>query len=83
MVNVDGRTDERTDRNLHAKSLMLKQVWQKLIQGLYWNHMHISRPWRKHVQSLKKISIKLYEELRSQGLYTFIESDIEKWHKVE
>ena len=41
--------------------------WQKLIQGLYPNHMHISRPWRKHVQSFKKIGIKLYEELRSQG----------------
>ena len=49
----------------------------KLIQGLYRNHMHISRPWRKHVQSFIKIGIKLYEELRSQGthcLWTFIES---------
>ena len=31
------------------------------------NHTHIFRPWRKHVQSFKKIGIKLYEELRSQG----------------
>ena len=43
--------------------------WQKLMQGLYPNHMHIFRPWRKHVRSLKKISIKLYEELRSQGTH--------------
>ena len=40
---------------------------QKLIQGLYPNHMQISRPWRKHVQSFKKIGIKLYEELHSQA----------------
>ena len=40
--------------------------------------MHIFRPWRKHVQSFKKIGIKLYEELRSQGtdcLYI----EVEKW----
>ena len=30
-------------------------------------HMAISSPWGKHVQSIKKIGIKLYEELRSQG----------------
>ena len=51
------------------------------MQGLYPNHMHISRTWRKHVQSFKKIGIKLYEELRSQGtncLYTFIESEVRK-----
>ena len=41
--------------------------WQQLRQGLYPNNMHIFRPWRKHVQSFKKIGIKLYEELRSQG----------------
>ena len=52
--------------------------WQKLTQGLYPNHTHIFRPSRKHVQSFKKISIKLYEQLRSQGTYClFIE--IEKW----
>ena len=54
---------------------------QKLIQGLYPNHMHISRSWRKHVQSFKKIGIKLYEEFCSQGthcLYTFIESEVRK-----
>ena len=39
------------------------------MQGLYPNHMHIFRPWRKHVQSSKKIGIKLYEELRSQGTH--------------
>ena len=50
--------------------------WQKLSQRLHPNHMHIFRPWRKHVQSFKKIGIKLYEELRSQGthcLYTEVE----------
>ena len=31
--------------------------WQKLIQGLHPNHMHLFRPWRKHVQSFKKIGI--------------------------
>ena len=41
----------------------------KLMQGLQPNHMHIFRPWRKHVQSFKKIGIKLYEELRSQGTH--------------
>ena len=62
--------------------------WQKLIQGLYPNHMHISRPSQKHVRSFIKIGIKLYEELCSQGtnyLYTFIESEVrnDKVHKVE
>ena len=48
--------------------------------------MHISRPWRKHVQSFKKIGIKLYEELRSQDthcLYTFIESEVRKWQSSQ
>ena len=57
------------------------QKGQKLIQdyiqtnsGLYPNHMHISRPWQKHVPSFEKIGIKLYEELRSQGTHClFIE----------
>ena len=60
--------------------------WQKLIQGLYPNHMQISRPWRKHVQSFKKISIKLYEKLRSQGTYChniFIESEVRKWQSSQ
>ena len=60
--------------------------WQKLIQGLYPYHMHISRPWQKHVQSFIKIGIKLYEDLRSQGthcLYTFIESEIRKWQSSQ
>ena len=38
--------------------------------------MHIFKPWGKHVQSFKKIGIKLYEELLSQGthcLYTEVE----------
>ena len=45
------------------------------MQGLYPNHMHMFRQWRKHVQSFKKIGIKLYEELRSQGTHClYIES---------
>ena len=39
------------------------------MQGLYPNHKHFSRGLRKHVQSFKKISIKLYEELCSQGTH--------------
>ena len=39
------------------------------MQGLYPNHMHIFKPWRKHMQSFKKIGIKLYEELCSQGTH--------------
>ena len=57
--------------------------WQKLMQGLYRNHIYIFRPWRKRVQSLKKIGIKLYEELRSQGTHCLY-IEVEKWvHKVE
>ena len=33
--------------------------WQKLKQGLYPNQMHMFRPWRKYVQSFKKIVIKI------------------------
>ena len=43
--------------------------YEKLMQGLYPNHMYTFRPWRKHVQSFKKIGIKLYEEFRSQGTH--------------
>ena len=60
--------------------------WQKLSQGLYPNHMHIFRPWGKHVQSFKKIGIKLYEELRSQDTQchnTFIESEVRKWQSSQ
>ena len=39
------------------------------MQVLYPNHMPFFRPWKKHVQSFKKIGIKLYEELRSQGTH--------------
>ena len=42
---------------------------KKIRQGLYEKHMHIYRVWSKHVQSSKKISIKLYEELCSQGTH--------------
>ena len=48
------------------------------MQGLYPNHMHIFRPWRKHVQSFKKIGMKLYEELRSQGTHCLY-IEVEKW----
>ena len=54
--------------------------WQKLMQGLYPNHMHIFILWRKHLQSFKKIGIKMCEELRSQGTHClFIE--VKKWLK--
>ena len=59
---------------------------QKLMQRLYPNHMHIVKPWRKHMKILKKIGIKLYEELHSQGthcLYTFIESEVKKWQSSQ
>ena len=54
------------------------EKWQKLMQGLYLNHMQIFRPWRKYVQSFKKIGIKLYEELRSQGTHCLY-IEVEKW----
>ena len=54
---------------------------EKLMQGLYPNHMHIFRPWRKHVQSFKKIGIKLYEELRSQGTHCRKMTKFTKWKK--
>ena len=48
------------------------------MQGVYEKHMHKIRLWRKHVQSSKRISIKLYEELCSRGThYLYIEG--EKW----
>ena len=33
--------------------------WQKIISQLYPNHMHILIPWRKHMQSFKKIGTQL------------------------
>ena len=59
---------------------------KNLRKGLYPNHMHIFRPWRKHVQSFKKIGIKLYENLRSQGTHrhnTSIESKVRKWQSFQ
>ena len=46
--------------------------------------MHIFRPWRKHVQSFKKIGIKLYEgcAYNVPTVYT-LRSEIDKVHKVE
>ena len=54
--------------------------------GLNPNHMHSFKPWNKDVQSCIKVSMKLYKELRLHGthcLYTFIESEVRKVHKVE
>ena len=66
-----------------------RKKWQKLMQGLYPNHIHIFWPWRKRVQSFKKIVIKLYVELRSQGthcLFTQVKkwqfTKWEKWQKI-
>ena len=55
--------------NLRSENDKVRKVEKvtKIDEGLHPNHMHIFRPWRKHVQSLKKIGIKLYEEYRSQG----------------
>ena len=76
---LNSNTDRTSVKLMSKNKKMTKwKKWQKLIQGLYPNHMHISRPWRKHVQSFKKIVLKLYQELCSQGthcLYTFTESD--------
>ena len=47
------------------KNKKVTKIWQ----GLYEKHVHIFRLWRKHVQSSKKISIKLYEELCSRGTH--------------
>ena len=52
--------------------------WQKIWQVLYERHMHIFRLWRKHVQSSKKISIKLYEELCLRGTHCLYIAG-EKW----
>ena len=59
---------------------------QNLIQGLYPNHLQISRPWGKHVPSLKKVGIKLYEEMGSQSTHchnTYIESEVRKWQSSQ
>ena len=50
------------------------KIWQRL----YEKHMHIFRLLRKHVQSCKKISIKLYEELCTQGTHCLY-TEGEKW----
>ena len=55
------------------QSSQMRKKWQKLMQGLNQKHMHIFRLWREHVQSFKKIGIKLYVKLCSRGthcLYT-------------
>ena len=59
------------------------------MQGLYPNHTYFFRPWKKHVQSFKKIGIKLYEELHLQGthcLYIEVEkfkfTQLKKWQKI-
>ena len=58
----------------------------KIWQGLYEKHMHIFRLRRKHVQSSKKISIKLYEELCSQSTHCLLWRKCAKfqkdWYKI-
>ena len=52
--------------------------------GKDYKHMHILRLWKKHVQSSKKISIKLYEELCSRGTHClYIEGKNDYVHNVE
>ena len=59
--------------------LIISRKTVKIASGfsiLIRQHYAFFRPRRKHVQSFKKIRIKLYEELRSQGthrLYTEVE----------
>ena len=64
-----------------TKFTKLKKV-TKLMQGLYQKHMHIFRLWRKNVQSFKKISMKLYEKLCSQGTHCLY-TEGEKVNNVE
>ena len=48
--------------------------------------MYIFKPWKKDVQSCMKKGLKLYKELRLQGihcLYTFIKSEIRKWQSSQ
>ena len=58
------------------------------MQGLYQKHIHNFRLWKKkHVQSFKKIGIKLYEELCSRGTHClYIEGEkrlsSRYWHKT-
>ena len=61
---------------------VLKTKWQKIRQGLYEKHMHIFRLWRWHVQSCKKINIKLYEELCSRSSPCLYIGD-EKWLSLQ
>ena len=37
--------------------------------------MDIYRPWQKHLQSIKKIGIKLQKELRPQATYFIVSAD--------
>ena len=54
------------------KNKKVKKIWQ----GIYEKHVHIFRLWRKQVQSSKKISTKLYEDLCSRGThYLYIEGE--------
>ena len=42
---------------------------EKIKTRIMLKEMHIFRLWRKHVQSFKKIGIKLYEDLCSRGTH--------------
>ena len=68
-------------RSENDKVQKVTKIWQ----GLYEKRMHIFRLWRKHVQSSKKISIKLYEELCSRGTHCpyILRVKNDKVHKVE
>ena len=64
--------------HLRSENDKAQKAQKKVTQWLYEKHMHIFRLWRKHVQSCKKINIKMYEELCSWGSHClYIEG--EKW----
>ena len=48
------------------KNIKVTKIWQEL----YEKQVHIFGLWRKHVHGSKMLSIKLYEELRSQEVPT-------------
>ena len=79
-------------------SSKVEKKWQKKKKKIIWlsykNHVHSYRSWQNSLQSFKLISIKLYEELRTQGTHhlssnAYVEKGknsgrripIEKWKK--
>ena len=56
LVIITQATSEGSNYPAHQHSLYIKgENWQKLLQQLYANHMHILISWRKHTQSFKSV----------------------------